>query len=465
LVLFRVERLGEVEGMRLEHKAGIDIIYELALRLYPSCLESFREAISNSLDEGSEKVQIQCSRNEVMVEDWGEGIADLEKFRTFGDYAKAKRSGETIGMKGLGKLSLLRMGKNVIFNTNNGKFGININMTPEYLDADMGAKEEFLDHQGTRVNITNPAEIPPIDDLSDYLKRAFGLRIARGTEITLNGVTLTSKVDHNERFLFRLKGGIDVTGNIKQAKKGRGSLDVYVKHVFITSLLVDPERNFDGWVNCNELIPTTSRNELVKDRTYSDFNAHLKAYVTKFPKKEEDIGRDEVRMGNELSKLMKNYLKDMKLLPEGKLPFGKGTEKTFTKREKRKRKWKERLEKEKEEPPDYVKLHTSINTTKPIRRTKKTDYGIMWVDQDYGNEKEPLFYVEPNIIVRNRTNALYRFALKNKASLGPKWLRLLPYLSRVAVSINPKAKNWMREETNLEVDKATCYFLRKQGEL
>jgi len=452
--------------MRLEHKAGIDIVYELALRLYPSSLESFREAISNSLDEGSKKVEITASRSEVIVEDWGEGIQDLEKFRTFGDYTKAKRGGETIGMKGLGKLSLLRMGKNVNFRTNNGKYGIDIVMTPEYLDASMGAKEEYLQHQGTRVNILNPAEVPSRDELSDYLKRAFGLRIAGGVEIILNGMPLTSKVDKNERFLFRLKGRIDAVGNVKQEKKGRGSLDVYVKHVFVTSVLVDPERSFGGWVNCNELIPTTSRNELVKDSMYGDFLDHLKEYVGRFPKIEEEIGKDEIRMGNELSKLMKRYLKDMKLFPEGKIPLGKGTESTLTALGTKKRKQKETLKKEEEEKvPEYVKLHTSTKTSKPIRRTTKTDYGIMWIDQDYGSEREPLFYVEPNIIVRNRTNALYRFALKNKPSLGPKWLRLLPYLSRVAVSINPDSKKWSREQANLEADKATCYFLKQQGEL
>jgi hypothetical protein len=230
--------------------------------------------------------------------------------------------------------------------------------------------------------------------------------------------------------------------------------------------LVDPERNFGGWVNCNELIPTTSRNELVKDKTYDDFFGHLKEYVTRFPKREEDIGKDEIRMGNELSKLMKNYLKDMKLFPEGKIPLGKGTESTLTALGTKKRQQKETQKKEKEEKvPDYVKLHTSTKTSKPIRTTTRTDYGLMWIDQDYGSEREPLFYVEPNIIVRNRTNALYTFALKNKPSLGPKWLRLLPYLSRVAVSINPDSKKWSREQTNLEVDKATCYFLKQQGEL
>jgi hypothetical protein len=198
--LWKVTSRGKYE-MRLDHKAGIDIIYELALRLYPSSLESFREAISNSLDEGSKKVEIQASRKEVCVEDWGEGIQDLEKFRTFGDYTKSKRGGETIGMKGLGKLSLLRMGKNVKFKTNNGKFGIEIDMTPEYLDANMGAKEEYLQHQGTRVEIFNPAEVPSNNEIDDYLKRAFGLRIASGVEITLNGISLTSKVDKKDSCL------------------------------------------------------------------------------------------------------------------------------------------------------------------------------------------------------------------------------------------------------------------------
>jgi hypothetical protein len=124
-----------------------------------------------------------------------------------------------------------------------------------------------------------------------------------------------------------------------------------------------------------------------------------------------------------------------------------------------------RKEKKEKKPPEYIRLHTTTKTDKPIRRTMKTNYGIMWVDQDFGNEKEPLFFVDPNIVVKNRTNALYKFALKNKPSLGPKWLRLLPYLSRVAVSINPESKRLSRDQTNLEVDKATCYFLRLQGEL
>ena len=149
--------------MRLEHKAGIDIVYELALRLYPSCFESFREAISNCLEKSKEAKGLRywLHLTELSWKIGGKGIEDLEKFRTFGDYAKAKRDGgETIGMKGLGKLSLLRMGRAVNFKTNNGKFGLDITMTPEFLDTNMGALEEFLSHQGTRVDIEKPVEIP-----------------------------------------------------------------------------------------------------------------------------------------------------------------------------------------------------------------------------------------------------------------------------------------------------------------
>ncbi len=89
----------------------------------------------------------------------------------------------------------------------------------------------------------------------------------------------------------------------------------------------------------------------------------------------------------------------------------------------------------------------------------------MWVDQDYGNEKEPIFYVEPNVVVKNRTNDLYKFALKDKPSLGPKWLRLSPFLARLAVTMNPDSTKWNREQTYLEMDKAIRYFLKHKEEL
>lgn len=456
--------------MRLEHKAGTDIIYELAVRLYPSSLEPFREAISNALDEGTDKVEIQSSNQEIIVEDWGGGINDVENFSKFGEASKAGLGGEIIGQKGLGKLSLLRFGDKVNFRTSNGKYGIDIVMTPKDFEYNIGAVNEFLDHQGTRVIIPNPKGVPPTDDLSNYLKKAFGLRIAKGAKIILNGVTLeaNSKIDPNEKFLFRLIGGkTDISGNLKEDKKGHGSADIYIRHVFVTSVLVDPERRFSGWVNCNELIPTTSRNDVVRDSDggmFYDFLDHFKQYVRRFPKTEEEITKDEELLGNELNKMLKNYLSELKLLPQGMVLIGRGDENTLDKQDKTKRE-KRIVEKIDEEEHEYIKIHSSRKTNKPIKRTVKTDYGIRWVDQNIGNEKEPIFFIEPNLVIRNRTNDIYKFLLKNKTSLGSKPVRAFPYLARVAVSMNKESSKWNREQLFLEMDRAIRYFLKNKGEL
>lgn len=457
--------------MKLEHKAGPDIIYELAVRLYPSPLESFREAISNSLDEGTSKVDLQVSLNEIILEDWGEGIEDVDRFTMFGQYSKAALGGETIGQKGLGKLSLLRLGDSVEFRTNNGEIGHKIIMTPKDFDVETKSKDRFLAHKGTRVVIPKPKEVPQIEALSKYLEKIFALRIARGTELFLNGSKLKSRLEPKEEFVCRLKGGVDVGGNLKADKRSHGMVDLYIRHVFVKSILVDPERDFTGWINCNALTPVTNRNDVIEDETYLDLYDHLREHVAKkFPKREEQVGKDEVNLGNELSKLLKSYLKDMKLLPQGMLPIGKGNENSedaqSPPKQPEKEEKKKEEEKKEEDVPEYVKLHSHPKTDKPIKRMTKTDFGINWIYQNAGNDKEPLFFIAPNMLIQNRTNDLYKFALKNKSSLGPKWLRLLPYLSRVAVSINPASgKLTNPEERNLAVDQATRYFLKHYREI
>ena len=450
--------------MKLPHKPGPDIIHELAINLYPSSLESYREAISNSFDEGSKKVVVQNTMKQVVVEDWGEGIKDMEKFVEFGQYAKLGQG--KIGKKGLGKLSLLRLGQNVNFRTNNGEYTLNIVMTPIDFDYDIGGPSKFLDHQGTKIIIDNPIEVPPTDELDEYLKKTFALRIAKGCELILNDAKLTSKVDPEGRLLCRLGGAIDVTGALKSDKRAHGSVDVYVEHVYVMQLVVDPERSFMGWVNCNALTPTTARNDLLKDKVYQEFLEHLKEYVAgKFPRKEEDLSREEMLLGAEVSNLLQKYLNHMKLLPKGMLPMGKGQE-DYRDKTKRERKTKEEKEREKEEiDKEIERVRESTPTDRPVRRAVKSAYGLIYVDHDIGNEKPPVYYLYPNTVIRNTGNDLYKFALKSKANLGPKWLRLLPYISRTAASINPKSKDWSVEQMNAEVDEATRYFLHLRDEL
>jgi hypothetical protein len=119
------------------HEVGRDLIPELAMRVYSSRLDSFREAISNAFDEDSQKVVLSISNDKIAIEDWGNGIRDYNEFRKFGQASKKSRKEEeeeeeeeeVIGEKGLGKLSLLNLGNCVCFETNNGNVGMKFYMT------------------------------------------------------------------------------------------------------------------------------------------------------------------------------------------------------------------------------------------------------------------------------------------------------------------------------------------------
>ncbi len=453
--------------VKLEHKAGPTLIRELALRLYPSAFESFREAISNAFDEGSKKVEVICSNNEIIFEDWGEGIHDIDRFFMAGQDSKANLGGETIGQKGLGKLALLRLKNEVEFRTNNGEVGIDIMMSIEGFEPPQyKAANKFIDHRGTQIVIKNPDIVPPTDELSEYLKRVFGLRIASGYEVVLNGAKLESKVDPKEDRLFRMTGATDVMGNLKQDKAGKGSVDLYVKHVFIRSLSVDPERSFKGWVNCNELIPSTNRNDVMVDEPiYLDFIDHLRQYVAhRFPRRDEDLERAEVIIANELSKMLQKYLKHMNIMPRGSLPFGRGTEDALD-LNKRKKRQPKNLKPEKPSEREEQELKAKLKTNSPIKRTRKNDFGFneLWLKE--GNEKEPYYFCEPNFTVYNTTNDLYKYAMKNKQQLGPKTLRFLPWLARCGVNMNPESKKWDKDKFNMEVDRAVRYYLTQLGEI
>src|SRR5919198_1011783 len=139
------------------HEVGKDLIPELAMRVYSSPLDSFREAISNAFDENSAKVALLLRNDKIVIEDWGNGIRDYNEFRKFGYASKKSRKGgeEVIGEKGLGKLSLLNLGNCVCFETNNGTAGMKFYMTLDGFSSPIYKTTAFVFHVGTRITITN----------------------------------------------------------------------------------------------------------------------------------------------------------------------------------------------------------------------------------------------------------------------------------------------------------------------
>jgi hypothetical protein len=475
------------------HEVGKDLIPELAMRVYSSHFDSFREAISNAFDENSQKVVLSIADDKIVIEDWGNGIQDYDEFRKFGNASKKSRKGEVIGEKGLGKLSLLNLGSEVSFETNNGKMAMKFYMTLEGFSTPTYRKNTtaFLSHRGTKITITKLATTttitttPNMGELTEYLKKAFGLRLAQGAKVILNNQSIKPRLnlDPKEQFLFELKkvkdADANVTGNLKAADDGRGIVDLYVDHVFVTSLEVDTRRKFDGWINCNALTPETSRNNIVQNSVYREFIYLLRRYSSRFPLRDISIDEHKLMLSRELNALLKNYLKDMRIKVQPQL-FDGNTGKD------RNRSRFDGLQLSTTTSSGSSIEEKSMSGTISIKEKKLTDpsikisdkeqeqeqqqqkniqssFAIRWEFADLGNEKEPVYFVPPNVIYCNTSNDLYKFAMDKNRRFGPTWIRMLPYLARVAVAMGPESVPRLSpEQLNRRVDEATRYFLRQK---
>lgn len=435
------------------HEVGRDLIPELATRVYSSQLDSFREAISNAFDECSKQVALAITKDRIVIEDWGGGIKDYDEFRKFGQASKKSRKGEIIGEKGLGKLSLLNLGRTVRFETNNSSIGMRFYMTlagftkPEY-----GKAGSFLSHRRTKITVTKLANTVDTSEVASYLRKAFGLRLVRGADITINGEPVKPRFafDPKETLLFRLKHNIDVTGNVRFSEGGKGAVDVYIDHVFVTSLEVDMRRKFEGWVNCNDLTPETSRNNIIQNKVYKEFIIQLRQYALRFPLRDIIIDEQKLMLSRELNTMLRSYLKDMKVNIRSGFNIKSSSGGRSVAELKKSKAVKETLEQTRQQPLEKTsskKIDGTIN--------------VRWEYADLGNEKEPIYFVPPNTIYCNTSSDLYRFAVAKNRYYGPTWIRVLPYLSRIAV-IMSNGSSLRPEEFNLKVDQATRYFLKQK---
>ena len=467
------------------HEVGKDLIPELAMRVYSSQLDSFREALSNAFDENSQKVALSISNNKIVIEDWGNGIKDYDEFRKFGQASKkSRKEKEVIGEKGLGKLSLLNLGGAVCFETNNDNMGIKFYMTLGGFTSPIYKKNTtaFISHRGTKITITKLATTitPDVDELAAYLKKAFSLRLAQGAKIILNNRSIKPRpnLDPTEQILFELTkvkdADANVTGNLKATDDGRGIVDLYVDHVFVTSLEVDTRRKFEGWVNCNALTPETSRNNIVQNGVYREFIYLLRRYASRFPLRDISVDEYKLMLSRELNLLLKNYLKDMRIkvqpqLFESDTGRDKGSSK-FAASQLSASTGDSTVEKLIKGVPSTTKkasadssMNMSAKKQQQQQENIQSNTTIKWEFADLGNEKEPVYFVPPNIIYCNTSNDLYKFAMDKNRRFGPTWIRMLPYLARIAVAMGSESVSRLSpEQLNRRIDEATRYFLRQK---
>ncbi|HEY7079168.1 MAG TPA: hypothetical protein VH500_05670, partial [Nitrososphaeraceae archaeon] len=220
---------------------GRGIIRELSKYLYKNPKSAYKEAVSNALDQMTKdlkRVEIYTDvppDGDIVIEDWGTGIEDYHRFKhvAIGDKIVDGRVSSydimdenIIGQKGLGKLSFLNLSSigTVEFFSHSAKVGMKIQMTDELDGFTMEPinNVDALSHPGLKV-VIKKAKKKLISDniLTEYLSKAFAIRISRGAKIFVNNkqVMKPSGFDSREYPLFQLDDGTWIKGNLKAVEK------------------------------------------------------------------------------------------------------------------------------------------------------------------------------------------------------------------------------------------------------
>src|ERR1051326_8732736 len=233
-------------------------------------------------------ITTQNGPGDLEFEDMGDGITDLEDFETAGHYRTYERDPNEhdgpAGYLGLGKHLPLSLShpKVVEFHSNTDKVGMIVVMRqledgsivfddpPDYRNS-----YDVLPHRGCKVIVKDVRNPMSINRLVMYIARRFVLKIASGYKIIIRDrisgeeilVRAPEDFDKEADDLFVMDDGTPVYGNIKEREKGdeksptyKGNFDIFKDEVFIE------EKDFEylatGWVNCNALKVTPSKESL-----------------------------------------------------------------------------------------------------------------------------------------------------------------------------------------------------------
>ncbi len=500
------------------------IIRELAMGLYKSAIDCFREAVSNSIDSGATRIDLILETNKITLEDNGAGISSKEEFLTVGTDSR-KGNADAIGEKGFGRISLLRMGGNVLFESNNEEVGIKILLKMDQEPKeDMRRFDSFLKHRGTRLNIYNPEkkEMPNQKQLTDYLAKTFAPRLLGGIIGEKNcdpiGIFVNkTKVELPEKFIAKnthiltMPGGKQVRGCLIAADKSNGEISLYVKGVMVKERHFISMNKYTGWVNFDLLKPRTDRNDVVETEMYDDFQYHMAEYTkSRFAAIENEIDETSasvVQLKNKIKDVMKKFMKDAnKILPpnrnKGKDTKGKSDSRQGYKKENvitggvtlsrggesgtKVPGWKvgeigghgpgggpggstdpilSTVESVGNQDIFIAKGNTSKND-RPNERDVESNIELT-LSNELSPDYWPVWYnPDPNrpMLVINLNNENIKMVMKETNHLGSKYFRIIPFLARVFINIKyPEASRWSPDEYMNNLYKVTAYLYQSGG--
>jgi hypothetical protein len=407
------------------------LIVELAENLCTHYLHAFREVCSNAYDADAERVDINILPHEIQFEDYGTdtGIKDVDQFLDKGSPYKQtvevtpKFKRKVIGSKGLGSLSVFKLGKRVDVVSNNGSEGHFLSLSDESLEADYLHyinPYNALPHVGTKIIVRNLKRSAEPEEVRKYLGKTFQLLLSKDFRIFVDKQEVKPPVK-----LLPPNVDIDtaygkISGRLE--KKG-GQINIFLRGVFVKGEVIEPNRLASGYVNVDFLIPTTDREDFVRDNDqWREFSDKIRSHIaTNYPPRRELVSKSFRKLLNKVAKNLTRAVARLKLLIEGATPTSEQGETgeipdTLKKRKKKKEIEEKELVHIKEEKKEKVRLtrFQAKVMKKVVGRSIKTGFGLKIRTAPAGEKARPVIPVPPNTVVVNIENPIVKILHEGK---------------------------------------------------
>lgn len=305
--------------------------------LYSYMIEPIQNAMDSN-DEGEPNiVSISTKSDPIIVQDEGKkGITkdyegDVNRFLQ-AQKATTEKGKRGLERKGIGMFQYPKIAPKIIITSMDGEL---IHRIPITKDSEGGTcfgrvltkaandknMEEFkIWKPGTRVCFFNrPIDAEKIIDrtLRKKIRDRFALRLARNKDLEVfvdekKVVPPDWIIQHPPKFLFRLKGGHDVYGNIWHDPKGNGNIGMFQNGYLVEDIVWEP-RQYLAYLECSALKTNTSRNAFIKrsNELWKDLEEKIKRLIQPYPRISQ-TGQDEKetrRMEDLIAQKMGDLLK------------------------------------------------------------------------------------------------------------------------------------------------------------
>jgi hypothetical protein len=281
---------------------------------------------------------------------------------------------------------------------------------------------DALPHIGTKITLRDLKRSAEPEEVRSYLAKTFQLLLSKDFRIFVNGQEVKPPAK-----LLPPNVEIDTAyGKIvgRLEKKG-GLINIFLRGVFVKGEIIEANRLASGYVNVDFLIPTTDREDFVRDNEqWKEFLSKLRAYIiANYPPRRELVSKAFRKLLNKVAKNLTRAVVRLKLPVEGQVSStetgetGETPEKTMRKkkREKAEDKLKKlvHVEKEKKEKVSLTRFQAKV-MRKVIGRSIKTGFGLKIRMAKAGEKERPVVSVPPNTVVVNIENPIIEILQEGK---------------------------------------------------